>query len=60
MPREQDIIHQEGDYWVLKEGRPARYTVLRDVGIYAETLEAYPDASLAIARGHYLARRPTP
>lgn len=57
MPRESDIMHENGDFWVLRERKT--YVVCRNVGTHSVTDSAYdrnPDGlSIAIARCDYLA-----
>ena len=57
--KEKDIIHENGDYWVLRE-RDAYYVMQTGV-THSTSDSAYsPDddgKSIAIARCNYLARR---
>lgn len=57
--REEDIIHEAGDYWVGRERNS--YTVFKNVGTYSVSDSAYAKTedgkSIAIARCEYLAKR---
>lgn len=59
--REQDIIHENGDYWVLKD--KTAYVVFQTGITHSTSDSAYPltadGLSIAIARCNYLAMRAT-
>ena len=59
MIKESDIIHENGDFWVLRERD--RYTVLRNGLTHSESDSAYEKTddglSIAVARCNYLARK---
>jgi hypothetical protein len=56
-----DILHENGNYWVLKDSYKGRetYTVMRNTITHSESVDdvTYPYVSLAIARCDYLARK---
>lgn len=57
--REEDIMHEAGDYWVGRERNA--YTVFKNVGTHSVSDSAYHKTedglSIAIARCDYLAKR---
>lgn len=59
--KESDIAHENGCFWVLKDAKRGRYTVMRATSTHSESESAYRlDAdglSVAIARCDYLATR---
>ena len=61
MIREDDIVHENGDFWVGRLRKERCYTVYR-IGVTHSTpdssYEMNPDGlSIAIARANYLAKR---
>lgn len=59
--REQDIVHECGDFWVHRDQTHDRYTVYRAGSTHSESDSSYPftpdGMSLAVARANYLDRR---
>lgn len=53
--RESDILHENGNYWVMRNSRG--YHVMVAGATYSVSESSYADLSLAIARVDYLARR---
>lgn len=57
---ERDIMHENGDFWVLKDRRRGAYTVFRNGATCATSDSSYAltsgGLSVAIARCDYLAR----
>lgn len=60
--RESDILWEGKRYWVgrVRSVKGYPYEVLRLGVTHSVSLEAYPDASLAIARAKYLDTRKPP
>lgn len=55
MTTEADILHENGDYWVLRERKT--FLVMKNVGTHSVSDSEYDYLSLAIARCNYLAKR---
>lgn len=59
MTTEADIMHENGNYWVLRDRKA--YVVMRNVGTHSVSDSAYeksPDGlSIAVCRCNYLAKR---
>ena len=60
MHKEQDIVHENGSYWVLKDREHKAYTVLKSGITHSTADSSYSlnddGLSIAIARCNYLAK----
>lgn len=55
MIKEKDIVHENGNFWVLKSGN--EYHVMRSGLTHSTGDSAYDSLDLAVARCNYLAKR---
>lgn len=53
--KESSILHENGNYWVMQDGRG--YHVMVAGATHSVSESSYADPSLAIARVDYLAQR---
>ena len=61
MLKESDILHENGNYWVMRDKHNGQttYTIMLNGLTHSESIDGvtYPDLSIAVARCDYMARK---